>query len=280
MRFGIAFSLAIEASDACDMTEAEYVRLYGYPSVKIYIGSKNESFCRWRAWRSGNIDYARNIDNIKTLTEFLASDLADVTYQLISKDIESRDRVTGPIWSGARTCERILYNLKLVDREVENLSPSMLDGRYSKTYGLELLRGLTLRASTQNPEAALLVKLERSLRAIEQLATLGPLNWPRFKSRFQKVLAYLGQLYTLASFWQFFNDSEIVEMQEGPCVSEDRSNWLKSKCQIAARRERERWSSAIRNIYDSNLEELFKTDEKENTAPPANLQHIQNRQLV
>lgn len=276
MRFGVAFSLAIEASDACDMTEAEYVRLYGHPSVKIYIGSKNELPCRWRAWHSNPIDYARNFDDIKTLTEFLAFDMADVTYQLISGDIESRDRVTGPIWSGARTCKNILSNLALADREVENLSPSMLDGRYSKTYGLELLKSLTLKTSVPNPETHLLARLERSLRKIEQLANFGPLKWSRFKSRFQKVLTYLDQLYTLASFWLFFNDRDLVETH----VSEERTNWLKSKCQIALRKEREKWSSAIRNIYSSYLEELFKTDEKENTPPPANLQHIQNRQLV
>ena len=266
MRFGISFCLAVEPTQACDMTQAQYLELYGYPLVKIYISADDDSPSQWREWKKRDIYYGPHFDNIKTLTEGLAIDLADVTYQLITKQVERLDRVTGPIWHAAESSREIARNITLLDCELANRSPSMLEDRFSKSYEIELLKRANLKSSAvQNPETYFLHRLARLLSEVERLATSGPLSWPIFKSRFEKIVEYASHLYSLACIWQFFYDHDITEYLEDTPV--EHLHWPKAKCQSALRQERERWSRAIETLYASELERLFRTEEEENDAP-------------
>ena len=266
MRFGISFCLAVEPTQACDMTQAQYLELYGYPLVKIYISADDDSPSQWREWKKRDIYYGPHFDNIKTLTEGLAIDLADVTYQLITKQVERLDRVTGPIWHAAESSREIARNITLLDCELANRSPSMLEDRFSKSYEIELLKRANLKSSTTaNPETYFLNRLTNSLCKVERLATSGPLSWPIFKSRFEKIIEYASHLYSLACIWQFFYDHETTEYLEDTPV--EHSHWPKATCQRVLRQEREKWSKAVETLYASDLEKLFQLDEKENDAP-------------
>jgi len=266
MRFGISFCLAVEPTQACDMTQAQYLELYGYPLVKIYISADDDSPSQWREWKKRDICYGRHFENIKTLTEGLAIDLADVTYQLITKQVERLDRVTGPIWHAAESSREIARNITLLDCELANRTPSTAEGRFSKSYEIELLKRANLKSSAvQNPETYFLNRLTRSLSEVERLATSGPLSWPIFKSRFERIIEYASHLYSLACIWQFFFDREGNEDLEDPPV--EHSHWPKATCQRVLQQEREKWSKAVETLYASDLEKLFQIDEKENDAP-------------